>query len=487
MESYNEESDKKREFSKFQTENMIYKLKKIKKKKKKQLDNYKNIETLKNIHEDFDEFEQNDFPKNDNKEGFGIIPPIQDDQGRYNYDGYDTVNDNGASTTDPRQAIVNAINDVYNTIIALNHWIAYTIAKGLSKNKATNNEVLVIQKYIGWFFSILLSCFVVFNWYFVMFYENSFGKKVDLFDFSRHRLKTLSETNPFWEMLDFVIHFAVFFPEKLEQYTVKTIPWLVSTTFNSTLCFTLLFFFMILVFYNFANSARQFFIDIIMFNTKNSSVMLMYTFVVLLFIASFLIIDFTVKYAVHMVSLYNPFNFMYSFIIGTIRLIIILMVSVPLGGLFCMIYILFYSFFAIIHYSNWNFTDAYYMFKKISKYAEESKNSIHKGSNCKPNTLFEHIMNFINIIFDYIYQYSYYIAVIYMLIFATWDYFVNINNSSLKTSMIIINSIIIVICIQLCVLYYKPPATKEAIVLEKIVTPAKVPNVVTELPLQETI
>jgi hypothetical protein len=157
----------------FQVINMNYKLKKIKNKKKNK-NNYKNIETFETL-ENINNISKNE-TQNQNIEGFKDS----------DYDGIDNVKDNkkkgGAS---PIDKLTELINKIYNSVVNTNHVIAKKIAMLLSKNKATEKDVIKIRQYIAWSESILAAAYVTYNMFFIMYYKDI--DKTKLIDISRKR------------------------------------------------------------------------------------------------------------------------------------------------------------------------------------------------------------------------------------------------------------------------------------------------------------
>jgi len=299
----------------FQTMNMVYKIKKIKKKRKPPV-NMKNMEfpeVLSNINEPEPEPES---VKNDK--------PIIEGMKRFHFDenedwdGKDNINDhkNGLKSGDPRQIIISIINYIYDTTIALNKQLAHIITDKLSNNselrkqnksleekmnpsskydidtnKNQHDDEIVLYNQICVMEAFIFSCFVVNNWYYLMYYNNFVEdkeKKVKLFDFSVARIKCLNEdylANKFLKYIVlFFLEYALVFPEKLQWFLVDAYPKFTSKFLNHTIAYMVLFFVIFYYSYNFASGFKTFLIDCVNLNSNNRTVAAMYLAVIILYI-----------------------------------------------------------------------------------------------------------------------------------------------------------------------------------------------------------
>ena len=67
------------------------------------------------------------------------------------------------------------------------------LAESLSGKKNTENDVKIIKRNFILLFNVLLSCCIVYNWYYLMFYLDESGNRIDSYKFS---LQTLQEKQP---------------------------------------------------------------------------------------------------------------------------------------------------------------------------------------------------------------------------------------------------------------------------------------------------
>lgn len=456
----------------FQTMNMIHKLKKIKK-KRKSTENIKKMEfpeVLSNIKEE-PELKTNEKVT----EGFERFKFEHDD-----WDGYDNIKDGTGKVSgkDPRQIIIDFINFVYNSIVSYNHSLATSITEKLSripKKKESDkkkNKVPVhldkddsthtvyrsvdedlMYKYICLFEAIFFSSFVVNNWYYLMFYNNyKDGEKIQLFDFSVDRIKSLSDdylSNKFLKyILLYFIEYALFFPEKLQYFLIDVVPGFASRFLNHTLCYIILFLIILYISYNSASGFKNFLIDVINVNYKNFSVCIMYITVIIVF----LIPD--VKTSVsggaegtNSFSSSNASTSVFNIIWNIVRFLIIITISLPLGGLFCLIYFVFYSLFAMLYYSNWDPWKVAEVFKEVLRFIDNKKIDITGKEN---PSLFETILLKINQYMEYISDNLFIFVFLLAFIYSLTDSLNKVKSNTLRSTLYFIDiSFIFIIIIFL--------------------------------------
>ena len=419
---------------------MIEKIKKIKnkKQKKKNLNNYKNIELFENIH---------DIEEDENSEK--IIEGLTNNPiAQFRIDDYDGVNDNifeGGGNTKNNNSISlsELINSFFDKINNFTYYIALTITKAFSSKKDYNhNDVYVVKKYVGWFFSILISCYVIYNWVFIMFYKDEIGKSVDLPVFlDREHFDTMSYTNIIYRLADYFVHFSLFFPEMLQK-GINFISEYVPLALNISVCFALLFFFIIFCSYHALDFIKDFFLSIFTLNYTNPVLMIMY------FTIIFLLLLYQFEYDVNpinVISKLNPVIYMVTTVINILRYMFIVFCGVPIAAVLCIIYICIYSFFGIILLNGFNFKEFSKIFSKINEYCKKTKPKMRKETPCEPYSIFERIMSFINNGFDFIYTYSFQISFMYLFFYGIIEYFVmnSLKSNTLKITLSILNFVLL--------------------------------------------
>jgi hypothetical protein len=499
------------------------------------------------------------------REGFDFLNYTEED-----WDGHDTINDNAGDInglSDPRQIIINFINYVYNTTISYNRLLALKITNSLSNNKnvkeinknadvlsksikkslkvsdasgnnvdASGNIVYTegniqtdetrVYNYICLFEAIIFSSFVVNNWYYLMFYNNfKDGEKVNLFDFSADKIKSLSDdyfTNKFLKyILLYFIEYALFFPEKLEYFLLDLIPGVSVKFFNHTLCYIFLFMILCYLSYNFASGFKNFLIDVINVNSKNFIVSLMYITVIIVYcipdgnptgeyfktknpdvtkggdpytmleqdggkqasadpsvgtkilnnlasgynsaasIASNVASSAAAarekaasaaayarekaaaassayKSAKENVSKYVPkpsattVTTVFKIIWDIIRFLIIVGISVPIGGFFCIFYFVFYSIYAMLFYSDWDLNKVSDVFKDMLKFIDDPNQKVKFDEN---PTFFQMLIKKLNQYLEYFSDNIFILAFLYGFVRCLTDTLKNVTNTTLKNTL----------------------------------------------------
>ena len=440
----------------FQTINMIYKIKKIKKNKKPKLENYKNIETLKNIHDET--------IMNDNIAPIieGLKSNVSIDDPNFlglpdeDFDGVDVPSKRVAD--DPRQRLINYIDYIYERIDKFNYYNAYIFARAFSGKKPEKNDVNVLKKYIGWFETILISYFACYNWFFIMFYRYNHNDKVDeellgkrfktpILDTYRLQNESFNRID-FWGMIyKFINYFFIYclmFVEYLQNIMMEKIPNMSKMIFNLKGCFVLIFFIMLYFFQYFTTWLYGFLKDVISGNTNNLTVGLMYFVLILGYFFGTYNYGYIVKtpgYTFH--SFTDTFMGMpFTFITGFMRFIFIMLISVPVGAVLCVFYIVYQSLFGILfNVSLLEFLGVANEYKGIFQRINEYIKDNNRSNNAP-------IKNLLNLAIDkFLYSNIMSISLLVMFIFAIIDYNTgnNIKNSNLKLNLTAITTILIII------------------------------------------
>jgi len=468
----------------FQVENMVYKLKKVK--KKRRAENYKNIEPLVNIHDTADadantntNTNTNTYSKKADKKGGGkkIIEGYMDPDldKKENWYGHDPVEDKGMFSESIVDKIIRYVNFIYNFFDFMLFLFAKTVASVLTASTFNNeDDIKVLKRNIAWFFCILVSWITVFNWYFIMFYKTSFGERIPLNkDFYRSNLKMKEVTDAnsaIYKIIVFWFEFSFFFPEFIQEYCVIWIPSILESFCNKTTLFVFLFFFMISFVYNYPSRCRTFIVDSLTQNGDNMMIVLMLTIVVYLFFASLVTLDYygIMKTSTNILSIIsNPIMIFVIIVCHIVRFIFSMLCSVPTGGMFSMIYLFMYSFFGI-NITTMQVNPLPYR-KKIWEYIKPPRDFLKKEPNCRPFTIWEKLMNLINRTMDFLYKFSFWIALFYMLFIGCFDY-TNIKDDFLRMVLIGINAFCILFLGFVTYNQYKEDLAEEA---EELLKPKK--------------
>jgi hypothetical protein len=355
------------------------------------------------------------------------------------------------------------------------------------------SDTMILKKYISWFISIVFSCFAVYNWFFVMYYRNKEdNSRVNLFDITRRGLYHAKKDNPFLKLIYMFFQFAMFIPEKFELYFVKNIPDMFSKIMNPSFCFMTLFFGLIYFINNCMSMAKMFIVDSIMLDLRNFIVAALNTIVVFLFGIHMVTFEFyfDVPYMIQeaqKMAVMSTLGILFMIFFRIIHFVIILFISVPVGGVLLMLYVLFTSFFGIFAYSGFNPKEIIKKIIEINKFT--SFKSEEEKTECDEPSIFDRFIRIINYVSDFFYKYCFWIAFIYMLIYASIDYMSNIKAPLLKTSLLCINAMLILLFAVLCYTSFKnktkneeppPPPTEAKEVVDKEVYKKKVNKIVEE-------
>lgn len=472
----------------FQIMNMKQKIKKIKKPKIKK-ENYKNIEELENIYD----IPSSSLPSSPAKivEGLRSKSTNNDLDPNFlglpdkDFDGIDTP-DKG-NKDDPRVAVINILNKLYEQINKFNYTIALYIAKILSiadsnennvsellrkgansrklnqKQKDSKNDILIIQKYVGLFESVLVAFFATYNWFYIMFYyytnqdkENNIvndekvGCRVDVPKLSSYYIQEQIHQRAdflsiFYAFVNFFFIFALAFVEYLQSFMMKIIPDNLRSLLNYKGCFVGVFLLLIVFFFKFNVFIYNFLIAVLKGDTKNITVSLMYFFLLIIYFFgnyNMGLLPKTLSYTVNsfMGFILSPIT---GFITAFLRFIIVMLISVPLGAVACMLYMLINSLFGIM--MNVNIFKYFGTFVRINEFIKHNNDPLANVPKSTEDEIIYKVKSSYNNLIDFIYKYVFFIAYIVILVIAMIDYNNNITNSQLKFRLIIFSAIVIFI------------------------------------------
>jgi len=458
----------------FQIQKMLSKLEKIKTKKTKKpkMENYKNIEPLINVHDDIDENDEKmdenvpDIDKKKTLEGFvdplysitKSSPVYNDNNNLYNDDnwyGWDPVQDNGSTSESIVDKLIRYINNAYKLMDYFIFYIARLIAVAITFDKIDDeNDIIILKKNVGWFFSIMFAWIFVFNWFYLSFYKPMYGGPALNKGFYRENMKNKESTDANGAMYTYLIfwfEFAIFFPEKFQEYFVIQIPAYVDKVLNKTSIFIIIFFIMISLIYNCPNFCRKFLVDALKFDQSNFLIVIMLLIVVYLFFTGLVTLDLygiikTYKNILSIIA--SPVMIIVILLCHIVRFLFALLCTIPIAGLLVITYFIAFSLFGINIYGNT--PDQRDIRKKIWEYIKPSRDFLKEKSGCEKTTFWEPFINAMNMISDFIYKYSLWIAFIYMLFISIFDYS-NMKTNLLRMALVIINLILIFI---LCIMSY---------------------------------
>lgn len=309
----------------------------------------------------------------------------------------------------------------------------------LSKNKSTEDEKKLVISKIQMFLSILISVFILYNWFFLGFYEKN-GEHTQTFDFSKEKITNLNYyLNYFFEFVLYPIQLfnwivLIFIPDKAKVLLRSNFIWIV------------LFLAIIYFLYNYGNSLVEFFYNsILIFTTlrnvgsfKNTQTGTYYN-VLYALIALGILISFLSNFVYHTIMMVI-FKHFFSLLISFIIRIVFSFYFVSISAILLSVYLLSYSFFGMSLFSTDPINETT---KKIREYIHKS--SFEDVKTCNSNSIFHKIIEFLQLIVNLTYIYIVEIVLIVMLIYSIFDYFSNIHTFELKVYLINMSLFIIFI------------------------------------------
>ena len=438
---------KSQDTSDFQTENMKHKIRTVHKKKKRK--NYKNIELFENINESSD---AHDATK-PVIEGLAVLPIATFDESDW------TENDNiyeGGQQSKPYKkfSATDAVNYVFDQIDLGITKIAKAIVhistlKGITKNDTdAKHDTRIVKKYVTWGLALVIATISVYNWAFLMVYKSD-GGRVPLYDISRERLSTASYNGRMYALLEFLMDIPIFFPEKLQEYFVKTGPDTILSYIPGSAFFALLFTLLTRFFYTASSSIRTMLIDILNVNMQNKLLSLMYGTTFILYVLSFFEIK-PISTAISLITLYAgfPASLVRPIFSNIFKIFFLMICAVPIASSMCFAYLFTFSFFAMRLLGNSGFFASSKIINdiklKIIIYVDSTRFPVKKDTVCDPLTVFDRIVNMFSRLLNFISVNIINVSYVAMLAYGTVDYVKHIKNPVLKVALMIINIMAII-------------------------------------------
>lgn len=441
---------KSQDTSDFQTENMKHKIRAVHKKKKQK--NYKNIELLENINESAADPEE----KKPVVEGLAVLPIATFDESDWTegdniYEGgrggLSAIPTNKFSATDNVNYIFDQI-DLGITKIA-KAVVHISTLPGIAKNDTdAKHDTRIVKKYVTWGLALVIATISVYNWAFLMVYKSG-GERVPLYDISRERLSAASYDGRIYALLEFLMDIPIFFPEKLQEYFVKTGPDFILNYIPGSAFFALLFTLLTRFFYTASSSIRTMLIDILSVNMKNKVLSLMYGTTFILYVLSFFDIK-PISTAISLVTLVAgfPASLIRPIFSNIFKIFFLMMFAVPIASSMCFAYLFTFSFFAMRLLGNTGFFGSSKIIndikQKINQYVDSNRFPVKTDSTCDPLTIFDRIVNTFSRLLNFISVNIINVSYVAMLVYGTIDYVKHIKNPVLKVALMIINIMAII-------------------------------------------
>jgi hypothetical protein len=289
--------------------------------------------------------------------------------------------------------------------------IAGSLVIAMSGEKHTTDDIILVKKHLALFLSLIASCYVVYNWFFVMYFTNEKGERVKTLELSLTKMK---QNIPIFH---FFFKYTLCVLSMMDKFVLDIVPSMVSSIVGDRrLQFISLFVIVYLIISVFGS--------VILKSVDSTTIISVYVCIFVLYelycvLSDFLpdengSIDVTRMQKYMIVGAYTPLIFLMLFFVRLVWSIVIIGIT----SLVNCAYILLMSFFAIPVYSSSSF---FKTFKILNEYIWESKKS--EGGLIELS---------INILYRFLYEISF----ILILLFGISDYSLNMSTMSQMPTII---------------------------------------------------
>ena len=289
--------------------------------------------------------------------------------------------------------------------------IAESLVKAMSGKNHTNNDIILVKRNLASFLSLLASCYVVYNWFFVMYFTNENGERVKTVELS---LTEMKQNNPIFH---FFFKYTLCVLSMMDKFVLDIVPSTVSGFIgDKRLQFISLFVSIYLIINVFGS--------VILNSVDSTTIISVYVGIFVLYelycvLCDFLpdengSIDITRMQKYMLFGPYTPLMYLMLFFVRLVWSIVLIGVTSFVN---CA-YILLMSFLAIPIYSSSSFLKT---FRDLNEYIWKSKKS---GGG-----IFE-------ILIKILYRFLYEISFILVLLFGIFDYSSNMSKTSQMPTII---------------------------------------------------
>jgi hypothetical protein len=289
--------------------------------------------------------------------------------------------------------------------------IAESLVNALSGDNHTNNDIILVKQNFATFLSLIASCYVVYNWFFVMYFTNENGERVKTLELSLTKMK---RNNPIFH---FFFKYTLCVLSMMDKFALDIVPYTVSGFLSDRrLQFISLFVSIYLIINNFGS--------VILNSVDSTTIISVYVGIFVLYELYCVLCDFLPdengsidvsrmqKYMI--VGAYTPLIYLMLFFVRLVWSIVLIGVTSFVN---CA-YILIMSFLAIPIYSSSSFLQT---FKKMNDYIWESKKN--EGG-------------FLELSTSILYRFLYEISFILVLLNGVTDYSSNMSKTSQMSTII---------------------------------------------------
>ena len=395
--------------------------------------NYKNIEKLENIHETSTAPTAPTAPTTPVVEGFLFNDPAN--FGASEYTGDDVEDEK--KMISPNAWLILFIEYIYTKKNEVEYFLSRTITEALSMGDFKEADVMIFKDYIGWFLSIVISTWAVFNWYYLMFFNDRETNSDTLLQYFRDISKN-KYVYPVGQFLEVAI--------ELIDYTEKVLfirtGEFIGRYINKNVIFLLVFNMLVYAYYYFSEFMKILMIDLLSVNSKNKNVGIIYSITTILIIIKLTEITFHHVKTWYLAALSTIFGVLILLFTNIMYSIIVLWITPIILGFFLFLLFFVYSIFGI-----WLKEQRFDIRDIIEKIWKEMDPIIKEETFCKPLTLWEKIKNFVLMGISFIREFYYVPAFIYMFISSSYLYPSVLKSEILPFVLIGINIILSIITV----------------------------------------
>lgn len=429
--------NKKKNILDFETEHMKNKIKNVKKKKK--MMNIKNIEPLVNIHEMPEE-------ENNNKkpiiEGLNLNPIVsfKDDE----WTGNDDIYEGGNKKLYKARSYAEIIEDTYRKIKEKYDNFIYHLTKTFSGDTFNEADVKHVKKYFNWILSIIVASIAVYNWAFITFFRFENGSKVNVWKTPRNFIHHNTLLNPLFWLIDKFTNIPLFFPDFLIIFTTSILPDFITSKIDkngmSKIVLILIFMTILVSFTFLANNSgeliKNILVDIAKFDFSGILTIIIYFVTLVMFILTFMESNPLASILpmggfLSLTKFLNPIFWVEKIII----LLYLFFLGVPLATGLCLTFIISYTLFSIpIFKGDHSILEIKTL---IDKFFDEYKPNERRDTPCQPLSFFEKVINYMVMIFNYMYDNCIQLGFVMVMLYALIDSGINLKSNTLKSTTMV--------------------------------------------------
>jgi hypothetical protein len=430
--------NKKKNILDFETEHMKNKIKNVKKKKK--MMNIKNIEPLVNIHEMPEE-------ENNNKkpiiEGLNLNPIVsfKDDE----WTDPDDIYEGGKKTLYKARSYAEIIEDTYRKIKDKYDNFIYHLTKTFSGDTFNESDVKHVKKYFNWILSIIVASIAVYNWAFITFFRFENGSKVNVWKTPRDFIHHNTFLNPLFWLIDKFTNIPLFFPDFLIIFTTKILPDFITSKIDkngmSKIVLILIFMAILVSFTFLANNSgeliKNILLDIAKFDFSGILTIIIYFVTLIMFLLTFIESNPLASLLPgggglwSLFKVLNPYFWFEKIIIS----LYLFFLGVPLATCLCLTFIISYTFFSIpIFKGDHSILEIKTL---IDKFFDEYKPNERRDTPCQPLSFFEKVINYMVMIFNYMYDNCIQLGFVMVMLYALIDSGINLKSNTLKSTTMV--------------------------------------------------